>query len=458
MAFITRLVANSGKSFASRLLIRCDKSGTNSWAICRSLSGLPRDQLSDRPNERQLIDNMSIEDIGDALNGVTEEQMDLRSTVRKFVEKELPEDTVQVMDRESNWSQFRKFWTKLGSMGLLGVTAESRFGGLELGYFEHSLVMEEISRCCAAIGLSYGAHSNLCVNQLTLNASEDQKQKYLPKLIDGSHVGALAMSEVSSGSDVVSMRTVAQRHKDYYVLNGSKFWITNALEADVLFVYAKTSDRGITPFIIEKGMEGFSIGQSIDKLGMRGSPTGELVFDNCKVPVANLVGQVDKGVYVLMSGLDYERLVLSAGPLGIMQSACEVAFSYAHQRSQFGQPIGHFQILQAKMADMYTRLSSSRAYLYNTARAVDEYKRRNGRIPLGSASPFTKECAGVILSLSETATQLALDAIQIMGGNGYSNEYSAGRLLRDAKLYEIGAGTQEIRRWLIGRQLNKLYQ
>ncbi|CAG2121756.1 unnamed protein product, partial [Medioppia subpectinata] len=317
------------------------------------------------------------------------------------------------MDREGEWSEFRQFWRKLGSMGLLGVTAESRFGGLELGYLEHSLVMEEISRCGAAIGLSYGAHSNLCINQLTLNGSEEQKQKYLPKLIDGSHVGALAMSEVTSGSDVVSMRTVAKREHDYYVLNGSKFWITNASEADVLFVYAKTSDNGITPFIIEKGMEGFSIGQKIDKLGMRGSPTGELVFDNCKVPVNNMVGRLDKGVYVLMSGLDYERLVLAAGPLGIMQASCELAFSYAHQRQQFGQPIGHFQILQAKMADMYIKLCSSRSYLYNTARAVDEYKRRSGgRIPLGKASPFTKECAGTILSLSETATQLALDAIQ----------------------------------------------
>lgn len=458
MSSICRLIKNNGKTFGK--LFKC-KQNLNSFKI-RCLSSefnFSQLQFNIKSNNNQSVSNISVEDNGDLLNGLTEEQIDLRANVRKFFEKELPVETVQQMDRSGYWPQFRQFWRKMGSMGLLGVTAESRFGGLGLGYFEHSLVMEEISRCCAAIGLSYGAHSNLCVNQLTLNGSEEQKHKYLPKLIDGSYVGALAMSEAGSGSDVVSMRTTAQRHKDYYVLNGSKFWITNASEADVLFVYAKTSDKGITPFIVEKGMEGFSIGQKVDKLGMRGSPTGELLFDNCKVPIDNMVGQLDRGVYVLMSGLDYERLVLAGGPLGIMQSACELAFNYAHQRSQFNQPIGHFQIIQAKMADMYTKLSSSRAYLYNTARAVDEYKRKLGdNIPLSNASPFTKECAGVILSLSELATQVSLDCIQIMGGNGYSNEYSAGRYLRDAKLYEIGAGTQEIRRWLIGRQINKLYE
>ncbi|XP_054163046.1 isovaleryl-CoA dehydrogenase, mitochondrial-like [Oppia nitens] len=449
MALMTSLLSNSGKYLPQVLRVFCRQT-------TRCLSATA---TQNKTNETINISDVGIEDIGDLVNGLTNEQMDLRSTVRKFTEKELTENVVQQMDKDSHWDQFRQFWTKLGSMGLLGVTAEAKYGGLELGYFEHCLVMEEISRCGAAIGLSYGAHSNLCVNQLTLNGNEEQKQKYLPKLIDGSYVGSLAMSEVSSGSDVVSMRTIAEKHKDYYILNGSKFWITNASEADVLFVYAKTSERGITPFIIEKGMEGFSIGQKIDKLGMRGSPTAEILFDNCKVPFDNMVGQVNKGVYVLMSGLDYERLILSGGSLGIMQSACELAFRYAHQRSQFGQPIGHFQIIQAKMADMYTNLSACRSYLYNTARAVDEYKRRTGgKIPLGSSSPFTKECAGAILKLSETATQVALDTIQIMGGNGYSNEYSAGRYLRDAKLYEIGAGTQEIRRWLIGRQLNKLYE
>ena len=430
----------------------------NFFRICK-YSNRKSNSLIIRCLSQSATNNVSLEDNGNALNGLSEEQIELRTNVRKFVEKELTEQTVQQMDKTSEWSEFRQFWRKLGSMGLLGVTADAQYGGLELGYLEHSLVMEEMSRCCGAIALSYGAHSNLCVNQLTINGNEEQKHKYLPKLIDGSYVGSLAMSEAGSGSDVVSMRTTAEKHKDYYVLNGSKFWITNGAEADVVFVYAKTSDKGITPFIIEKGMEGFKVGQKIDKLGMRGSPTAELLFDNCKVPAANMVGQLNKGVYVLMSGLDYERLVLSGGPLGLMQAACELSFNYAHQRNQFGQPIGHFQILQAKMADMYTTLSSSRAYLYNTARAVDAYKKQSGKnMAVANSSPFTKECAGVILSLSEKATQVALDAIQIMGGNGYSNEYSAGRILRDAKLYEIGAGTQEIRRWLIGRQINKLYE
>lgn len=443
MAFIGKLVSTRSQNLSKVCEFASRKSNS---LIVRSLS-------------QSATNNVSLEDNGNALNGLTEEQIELRTNVRKFAEKELTEQTVQQMDKTSEWSEFRQFWRKLGSMGLLGVTAEAKYGGLELGYFEHSLVMEELSRCCGAIALSYGAHSNLCVNQLTLNASEEQKDKYLPKLIDGSFVGSLAMSEAGSGSDVVSMRTTAEKHKDYYILNGSKFWITNGSEADVVFLYAKTSDKGITPFIIEKGTEGFSVGQKIDKLGMRGSPTAELLLENCKVPEKNMVGELNKGVYVLMSGLDYERLVLSGGPLGLMQSACELSFDYAHQRSQFGQPIGHFQILQAKMADMYTTLSSSRSYLYNTARAVDQYKKQLGKsIPLSNSSPFTKECAGVILSLSERATQVALEAIQIMGGNGYSNEYSVGRILRDAKLYEIGAGTQEIRRWLIGRQINKLYE
>jgi isovaleryl-CoA dehydrogenase len=458
MAFIKKLFATQLKSSS---LFRNSKAINsllvNNKTIIRQLSG-NEIKVNENLSGDQLFSGLSIETNADILHGLHEQQIELRSNVRKFVEKELPQDLVQQMDKDSHWSGFRQFWTKLGNMGLMGVTAESRFGGLQLGYFEHCIIMEEISRCCPAIGLSYGAHSNLCVNQLTLNGSEEQKCKYLPKLIDGSFVGALAMSEVSSGSDVTSMRTTAQKHKDYYVLNGSKFWITNGSEADVVFVYAKTSDKGITPFIVEKGMEGFSIGQKIDKLGMRGSPTAELIFDNCKVPVSNMVGNLDNGVYILMSGLDYERLVLSAGPLGIMQSACEQAFQYAHQRFQFDQPIGQFQLLQGKMADMYTRLSSSRSYLYNIARAIDRFKTIMGsNASLKGTSPLTKDCTGVILLLSETATQISLDAIQILGGNGYSNEYSVGRLLRDAKLYEIGAGTSEIRRWLIGREINKEY-
>ncbi|RWS29828.1 isovaleryl-CoA dehydrogenase-like protein [Leptotrombidium deliense] len=391
----------------------------------------------------------------DLMHGLTKEQSELRSTVRNFVEKELPQDLVQKIDRDSHWSGFRDFWRKLGSIGVLGVTAPSKYGGLELGYFEHVLVMEEISRVCAAIGLSYGAHSNLCVNQLTLNGSEKQKEKYLPKLIDGSFVGSLAMSETSAGSDVTSMKLKAEKKGDYFVLNGSKFWITNGSEADVVFVYAKTSDKGITAFVVEKGMEGFSVGQTIDKLGMRGSPTAELMFDNCKVPASNMVGELNRGVYVLMSGLDYERLVLSGGPVGIMQMACDQAFDYAHERVQFNKPIGTFQLLQGKMADMHTRLQACRAYLYNIARAIDASGRQKSS--RDGTSPFTKECAGTILYVSENATQVALDAIQLLGGNGYSNEYIVGRLLRDAKLYEIGAGTSEIRRWLIGRELNKEY-
>ena len=401
----------------------------------------------------------SIQWSADGMHGLTQDQIELRNSVRNFAEKELPQDLVQKIDAESKWDDFRNFWKKLGQMGFLGVTASSKFGGLELGYFEHSIVMEELSRCCAAIGLSYGAHSNLCVNQITRNCNEEQKERFLPKLIDGNYVGGLAMSEVSSGSDVMSMRTKAEKKGDYYVLNGGKFWITNGSEADVLFVYAKTSENGITPFLVEKGMEGFRIGQKIDKLGMRGSPTSELVFENCKVPAKNIVGTIDRGSYVLMSGLDYERLVLAAGPLGIMQQACEQAFSYAHERKQFDEFIGKFQLIQGKLADMYTRLSACRSYLYNVARAVDQHTKNNAeKGAQKGTNHFTKDCAGVILYLGETATQIALDAIQIFGGNGYSNEYIVGRLLRDAKLYEIGAGTSEIRRWLIGRELNKEFK
>ena len=397
----------------------------------------------------------------DILHGLTSEQIDLRSSVRAFVDKELPQSLVQKIDKEGEWDGFREFWKKLGNMGFMGPTVSEAYGGLDLGYFEHTLIMEELSRGCAALGLSYGAHSNLCVNQINLNGTEEQKAKYLPRLIDGSHVGSLAMTEPSSGSDVTSMKLRAEKKKDFYVLNGAKLWITNGSEADVIFVYARTSNKGITAFIIEKEMEGFSVGQKIDKLGMRGSPTAELLFENCKVPESNIVGIVDEGVYVLMSGLDFERLVLSGGPLGIMQMACDEAFEYAHQRKQFGQEIGKFQLIQGKMADMYVRLSACRSYLYNVARALDLGKKKSGVREFFSdtgkkrTSPLTKDCAGVILYLAENATQVALDAIQILGANGYSNDYITGRLLRDAKLYEIGAGTSEIRRWLIGRELNK---
>lgn len=400
----------------------------------------------------------------DKLQGLTHEQSELRRTVRSFCEKELPQTLVQEIDRTSDWDGFRSFWRKLGNMGLMGVTVPTKYGGLNLGYLEHTLVMEELSRVSGAIGLSYGAHSNLCVNQINLNGSEEQKEKFLPCLLNGTFVGSLAMSETGAGSDVTSMRLRAERKGDYFILNGSKFWITNGSEADVVFVYAKTSEKGITAFLVEKGMDGFSVGTKLDKLGMRGSPTAELLFDDCKVPVTNVVGHVDGGVYVLMSGLDYERLVLSGGPLGIIQMACDTAFEYAHERKQFGQEIGKFQLLQGKMADMYVSLSACRSYLYNAARAIDAERgssqesatRLSG--PTKGTSDLTKDCAGVILYLAETATRISLDAIQILGGNGYTNDYITGRLLRDAKLYEIGAGTSEIRRWLIGREINKMYQ
>jgi isovaleryl-CoA dehydrogenase len=314
-----------------------------------------------------------------------------------------------------------------------------------MGYLAHCVAMEEVSRGSASIGLSYGAHSNLCVNQIRRNGSEAQKRKYLPKLISGEHVGALAMSEPGAGSDIVSMRLKAEKKGDRYVLDGSKFWITNGHQADTLVVYAKTDPaagpRGITAFLIEKGLKGFSAAQKLDKLGMRGSPTSELVFESCEVPEENVLGRVGGGVNVLMSGLDYERAVLAAGPLGIMQSCLDVAIPYVHERKQFGQPIGEFQLIQGKLADMYTQLHAAKAYVYAVARACDKGKTTR------------KDAAGAILYAAEAATKMALDAIQILGGNGYINDYPTGRLLRDAKLYEIGAGTSEIRRWLIGREL-----
>ena len=389
----------------------------------------------------------------DLIHGLTPEQRQLRQTVRTFAERELPTPVVQQMDRDGHWPEFRAFWKKLGNLGLLGPTVGQEYGGLDLGYFEHTLIMEELSRCCPAVALSYGAHSNLCVNQINLNGTEDQKSRYLPKLISGSMIGALAMSETSSGSDVTSMKLRAERHGDYFLLNGSKFWITNGSEADVIFVYAKTSEKGITAFLVEKDFEGFSVGSKIDKLGMRASPTAELVFQDCKVPARNVVRGVNEGVYVLMSGLDFERLVLSGGPVGIMQRAMEESFRYAHERKQFDREIGKFQLLQAMMADMHVGASATRAYLYSTARAVDASHDRPVQLKR-ETSRFTKDCAGVILHAAETATKMCLDAIQILGGNGYTNDYIVGMLLRDAKLYEIGAGTSEIRRWLIGRELN----
>lgn len=336
-------------------------------------------------------------------------------------------------------------WAKFGNLGLLGITAGEEFGGVNMGYVAHCVVLEELSRASASVALSYGAHSNLCVNQINHNGSQAQKEKYLPKLISGAHIGALAMSEAGSGSDVVSMRLRADKSGDHYVLNGNKMWITNGPDADTLVVYAKTDpdagSRGITAFIVEKGMTGFSTAQKLDKLGMRGSNTCELVFTDCEVPEENVLGKVGKGVNVLMSGLDYERVVLAAGPVGIMAACLDVVVPYVHERAQFGQPIGTFQLMQGKIADMYTTMNACRAYVYAVAGACDR------------GVSTRKDAAGCILYAAEKATQIALEAIQCLGGNGYVNEYPTGRFLRDAKLYEIGAGTSEIRRMLIGREI-----
>jgi isovaleryl-CoA dehydrogenase len=371
-----------------------------------------------------------------------EEYDHLRETVRRFAESEIAPRAAEI-DQSNEFPA--DLWRKMGDLGLLGITVEEEYGGANMGYLAHMVAMEEISRASASVGLSYGAHSNLCVNQIRLNGTLEQKQKYLPKLISGDYVGALAMSETEAGSDVVSMRLKAEKRGDAYILNGSKFWITNGPDADVLVVYAKTNpaagSKGITAFLIEKGMAGFSCAQKLDKLGMRGSNTGELVFVDCAVPAANILGQENSGVRVLMSGLDYERAVLAAGPLGIMQACLDIVLPYVHEREQFGQKIGTFQLMQAKIADMYVQLSAARAYAYAVGQACDR-----GQIT-------RKDAAGVILYTAEAATQMALQAIQALGGNGYINDYATGRLLRDAKLYEIGAGTSEIRRMLIGREL-----
>jgi isovaleryl-CoA dehydrogenase len=366
----------------------------------------------------------------------------LRQSVSGFATDKIAPRAAEI-DRSNTFP--RELWPQMGELGLLGITVEEEWGGAGMGYLAHCVAMEEVSRVSAAVGLSYGAHSNLCVNQIRRNGTNEQKQRYLPKLISGAHVGALAMSEPNAGSDVVSMRTRADRKGDRYVLNGSKMWITNGPVADTLVVYAKTDRtagaRGITAFIIESGFVGFAPAQKLDKLGMRGSDTSELVFTDCEVPAENVLGAVGNGVNVLMSGLDYERLVLAGGPLGIMQACLDLVVPYVHDRQQFGQPIGRFQLIQAKLADMYVASNAAKAYVYAVARACDD-----GRVT-------REDAAGAILYAAERATWMALETIQCLGGNGYINDFPAGRLLRDAKLYEIGAGTSEIRRMLIGREI-----
>ena len=374
--------------------------------------------------------------------GLTKELVALRDLANQFATKEI-KDIAHSIDQENEFPN--QLWEKMGNAGLLGVTVSEDFGGAGLGYLAHCIIVEEISRASASVGLSYGAHSNLCVNQIFRCGNELQKEKFLPDLISGKKVGSLAMSEVGAGSDVVSMKLNAEKRNDRFILNGNKMWITNGPDAETLIVYAKSSQnlgsRGITAFIIEKEMQGFSTGEKLDKLGMRGSNTCELVFENCEVPFENILGEEGKGVEVLMSGLDYERVVLAAGPLGIMASALDTVVPYVHERKQFGQAIGNFQLMQAKIADMYTTYNACKSYVYRVAEACDK-----GKIT-------RKDSAGCILYSAEKATQVALDAIQCLGGNGYTNDYPVGRLLRDAKLYEIGAGTSEIRRILIGREI-----
>jgi isovaleryl-CoA dehydrogenase len=366
----------------------------------------------------------------------------LRDQVESFSAAEIAPRAAEI-DKTNDFPA--DLWRKFGDIGVLGITVAEEYGGAGMGYLEHVVAMEEISRASASVGLSYGAHSNLCVNQISRNGNEDQKRRYLPKLISGEHVGALAMSEPGAGSDVVSMRLRAEKRGDRYVLNGTKMWITNGPDADVLVIYAKTDPsagpKGITAFLVEKNSPGFSCAQKLDKLGMRGSNTGELVFQDCEVPAENVLGEINGGVHVLMSGLDYERAVLAAGPLGIMQACMDIVLPYVHERKQFGQAIGEFQIMQAKIADMYTTMNAAKSYIYTVAKACDR------------GQTTRKDAAGAILYAAEKATWMTLEAIQCLGGNGYINDYATGRLLRDAKLYEIGAGTSEIRRMLIGREL-----
>jgi len=383
------------------------------------------------PNEHPTL-NFDLGDIADLL----------RDSVRSFASDKIA-PRADAIDRDNEFPL--DLWPAMGELGLHGITVEEEYGGSGLGYLEHCIAMEEVSRASASVGLSYGAHSNLCVNQIRRNGTEDQKQRYLPKLISGEHVGSLAMSEPGAGSDVVSMRTRAEKKGDRYILNGNKMWITNGPVSETFVIYAKTDvdagPRGMTAFIVEKGFKGFSQAQKLDKLGMRGSDTCELVFQDCEVPEENVLGKVGRGVNVLMSGLDYERAVLAAGPLGIMQACMDIVVPYVHEREQFGKPIGTFQLMQGKIADMYVTMNACKAYVYAVARACDR------------GETARKDAAGAILYAAEKATWMALEAIQTLGGNGYINEYSTGRLLRDAKLYEIGAGTSEIRRMLIGREL-----
>ena len=366
----------------------------------------------------------------------------LRDTVMSFASEEIA-PRAEAIDRTNEFP--RDLWPRLGALGLFGITVEEEYGGAGMGYLEHCIAVEEISRASASVGLSYGAHSNLCVNQIRRNGDDEQKRRYLPKLLSGEHVGALAMSEAGAGSDVVGMRTRAEKRGDRYVLNGNKMWITNGPVAEVLVVYAKTDveagKRGMTAFLVEKGFKGFSTAQKLDKLGMRGSDTSELIFENCEVPAENVLGGEGRGVNVLMSGLDYERLVIAAGPLGVMQACMDIVVPYIHHRHQFGAPIGSFQLMQGKLADMYTTMNACKAYVYAVARAADR------------GETTRKDAAGAILYAAEKATWMTLEAIQCLGGTGYVNDSATGRLLRDAKLYEIGAGTSEIRRWLIGREL-----
>jgi isovaleryl-CoA dehydrogenase len=362
----------------------------------------------------------------------------LRKTVARFAAAEIAPLAAEI-DRSDSFP--RQLWPKMGALGLHGITVEEEWGGAGLGYLEHCVAMEEVSRASASVGLSYGAHSNLCVNQIRRNGADQQKRRYLPRLLSGAWIGGLAMSEAEAGSDVLSMRLRAEKRGDRWVLDGTKMWITNGPGGDLLVVYARTGPAAITAFLVETSSKGFAVAQKLDKLGMRGSPTGELVFSDCEVPAENVLGEAGRGVGVLMSGLDYERVVLAAGPLGIAQAALDLALPYARERRQFGAPIGSFQLVQGKLADMYVGLNAARAYVYAVARACDR------------GETTRRDAAGAILVAAETATRIALDAVQLLGGNGYINEFPAGRLLRDAKLYEIGAGTSEIRRWLIGREL-----
>lgn len=391
-------------------------------------------------------------------HSLTQDQIQLKDLVHSFLKKELPTDVAAQIDKEDNYPAFRDLWKKLGGIGLHGITAPKQYGGLEMGFLEHCIAMEIMSQYSSAIALSYGAHSNLNINQIALNGTEKQKEMYLPGLIDGSLVGALAMSEANSGSDVTSMRTKAEKKGDYYIINGSKFWITNGPIADVFLVYAKTGNRDITAFLIEKGTPGFTMGKKLTKMGMRGSPTGELIFEDCIVPDSSIVGGLNQGVYVLMSGLDYERLVLSAGPLGIMQRACDIAFDYAQRREQFGKPISEFQLVQGMMANMYAQTMECRATLYSTAKDMDDsmanQKLHNN---IKGTNEFSAKCASIKWRSAEAGWSVADQALQIFGGNGYTEDYEISRLLRDVRLYRIGAGTSEICQMLIAREVNKTY-